>query len=189
MAKFTASQGQGKVLARGDDQVRLGRQVFQQERQLLVNRHGLDQMVIVQHQDARGGQCGEILEELSRARQAAHFSLFMGDLAAAEEVVLSQRQLLDAADKPGAAALELRRLEFMLLQYQGELAQAIEGLQLLRTEAREAGELEAPVVSNAYLDRVCIWKEVGQDEELEATLQEWRDLCERGVVSGGGQIP
>jgi tetratricopeptide (TPR) repeat protein len=128
-------------------------------------------------------QRGDIRPEMGRRFTAAIMSLMLGDLAAVEEAISSLRQLKDAAKEPGRQSVGLRWLEVLLLRYQGELAQAIEGLQSLRTEAREAGDLEGLAVSNATLARVCIWKEVRQEGELEAILQEWMDLCERGVWS------
>ena len=97
-----------------------------------------------------------------------------------EEELPSLRQLLDAAGKPGTAARWLRRLEVLLLRYQGELAEAIEGLQSLRREARAAGELQELQLLNLELAMACIWEEVGEEEELEAMLQEALDLHERG---------
>ncbi len=127
-------------------------------------------------------QRGEILGELSYARHAAYCSLALGDLATVEEVLASQRQLLDAAGKPGAPALELRDLEFMLSLFQGKLAQAIEGLLSLRPELREAGDLQGLAWLNENLARVCIWEEVGQEQEIEAMLQEALDLGYMGTA-------
>jgi len=127
-------------------------------------------------------QRGEILGELSYARHAAQCSLALGDLAAAEEVLASQRQSLDAAGRPGAAALELRNLEFILLWFQGELAQAIEGLRSLRPKLREAGDLQSLAWLNRNLAQACIWEEVGQEEEIEAMLQEALDLGYLGTA-------
>ena len=90
--------------------------------------------------------------------------------------------MLDAAGKPGAAVLELRTLEFKLLLFQGELAQAIEGLQSLRPKVREAGDLQELAWLNENLARACIWEEVGQEEEIEAMLREALDLGYLGTA-------
>jgi tetratricopeptide (TPR) repeat protein len=128
------------------------------------------------------GQTGEILAELFCACNAAFFSLALGDLAAVEEVLPSLRQLLDAAGKPGAAALELRKVEFMLLLFQGELAQGIEGLRSLRPKAREAGDLQGLAWLNENIARACLWEKVGQEEEIEGMLQEALDLGYMGAA-------
>jgi tetratricopeptide (TPR) repeat protein len=127
-------------------------------------------------------QRGEILGELSYARHAAHCSLAMGDLAAVEEVLASQRQLLVTAGRPGAAALELRMLEFRLLLFQGELAQATVGLRSLRPKFREAGDLQSLAWLNVNLAQACIWEEVGQEKKIEAMLQEALDLGHLGTA-------
>jgi tetratricopeptide (TPR) repeat protein len=126
-------------------------------------------------------QRGEIGVEFFYAHNAAHNSLNMGDLAAVAEALPSLRQMLDAAEEPGLQTTRLRLLEVLLLRCQGELAEAIEGLRLLRTEALAAGDLQALLGLNAQLAMTCIWEEVGQEEELEATLQEMLDLGERGM--------
>jgi tetratricopeptide (TPR) repeat protein len=66
-------------------------------------------------------QRGEILWELCCTCSAAYRSLLLGDLAEVEETLPSLRQLRDAAEKPGAAALWLGWLEVMFLRCQGEL--------------------------------------------------------------------
>jgi tetratricopeptide (TPR) repeat protein len=126
-------------------------------------------------------QRGEILGEVSYTRHAARISLLLGDLAAVEEVLPSLWQLLDAVEEPGLMTKGLRELEAMLLRFQGELAEAIEGLRSLRKEAREAGDLQELARVNAELALACIWEEVGDEEELEATLQETLELGERGM--------
>ena len=116
------------------------------------------------------------------ARSAAFQSLFLGDLAAVEEEALpSLRQFQDAAGKSAAADRWVRRLEALLLRYQGDLAEAIAGLQSLRREAREAGDLQELQHLSQELAMTCIWEEVGEEEEVEAMLQESLDLRERGI--------
>ncbi len=95
----------------------------------------------------------------------------------------SLRKSVDAAEKPGLRSLQLRWVEVGLLEYQGELAQAIEGLQSLRTELRAAGALQELAGVNRHLALVCIREEVGEEEEIEAMLAEALDLCERGMAS------
>jgi tetratricopeptide (TPR) repeat protein len=125
-------------------------------------------------------QRGEIISELFSGVNAAEEALSLGDLAAVEETLPSMRQLLDAVEKPGIAALNLRGLEVMLLRYRGELAAAIEGLQALRTEAREAGDLQALASLNTQLPLIWTWEGFGEEEEVEAALQEALELGERG---------
>ena len=45
-------QGQGRILAGGDDQVQPGRQVLDQEGQRIVHRPGVEDVVVVEHEDA-----------------------------------------------------------------------------------------------------------------------------------------
>jgi tetratricopeptide (TPR) repeat protein len=95
-----------------------------------------------------------------------------------EEALPSLRQLLDETGKTGAAARRLRGLEVTLLRYQGELAEAIDGLQSLRREARAAGDLRELRLVNLELAMACIWQQIGEEEELEAMLQETGDLTQ-----------
>jgi predicted ATPase len=124
-------------------------------------------------------QRGETASELFGRVNAGEWSLALGDLTAVEEMLPSMHQLLGAGERPGMAALYLRWLEVMLMRYRGELAPAIEGLQSLRSEAREAGDLQGLAGMNAQLAMACIWEEVGDEEDLEATLQELLDLSQR----------
>jgi tetratricopeptide (TPR) repeat protein len=121
-------------------------------------------------------QRGETLGEICWACSAAYRSLLLGDFAEVEEVLPSLRQLLDAAEKPGVAALWFGWLEAMLLRYQGELAAAIEGLRSLRTEARATGDLQWLQLLNLELAMACIREEVGEGEKVEAILQEILDI-------------
>jgi tetratricopeptide (TPR) repeat protein len=126
-------------------------------------------------------QRGDILAGSHYTWNAAWWSLRLGDLAAAEEILLSLRELRDVAVELGTVTSGLRWLEVMLLRDKGELAQAIEGLQSLLTEAREAGNLQGLAWGYVILAEACIWEEVGEEEEIEATLQEALDLGERGM--------
>jgi hypothetical protein len=128
-------------------------------------------------------QRGEILGELFYAYRAAELSLYLGDLAEVEGELPSLRRLLDEVAESGMMALRMRLLEVLLLRYRGELAEAIEGLDSLRTEAREAGDLQALVFLDAELARLQIWEEVGEGKELEAMLQELLDFDERGMAT------
>jgi tetratricopeptide (TPR) repeat protein len=126
-------------------------------------------------------QRGEILGELFYTYRAAELSLYLGDLAKVEEELPSLRRLLDEVEESGMMALRLRLLEAIFLRYRGELAEAIDGLYSLRTEAREAGDLQALVFLDAELARLQIREEVGEGEELEAMLEELLDFDERGM--------
>jgi tetratricopeptide (TPR) repeat protein len=126
-------------------------------------------------------QRGEILGELFCACNAAEHSLYLGDLAAVEAMLPSLRQLLEAAEESGKMEMGVRGLEFTLLRYRGELAAAIEGLRSLRTKARAAGDLQTRAGLNADLAVVYLSEEVGEEEEVEATLQELLDLDARGM--------
>jgi hypothetical protein len=126
-------------------------------------------------------QRGEVLQELFFAGNAVHQSLWLGDLAAVEEALPSLRQLPDAAEEPCLATLRLRGLEVGLLRYQGKLMEAIEGLRSLRTEARMTGDLQELAGTDLRLAEACVREELGEEEELEAVLQELLDLGERGL--------
>jgi hypothetical protein len=75
----------------------------------------------------------------------------------------------------------LRSLEAMLLRYRGELTEAIEELRSLRTSARATGNLQGLAEVNADLAEAYILEEIGEEQEIEATLQELLDLDERGM--------
>jgi tetratricopeptide (TPR) repeat protein len=126
-------------------------------------------------------QRGEILGEFLYRAGAAEQSLFLGDLAAVDEALPSLRLLLDAAEESGWMTRYLRLLEAMLLRYRGELTEAIEGLRSLRTSARARGNLQGLAQVNEELASAYIWEEVGEEEELEAILQETLDLDKRGM--------
>jgi hypothetical protein len=126
-------------------------------------------------------QRGEILGELFYSYRAAELSLYLGDLAEVEEELPSLRRLLDEVQESGMMALRMRLLEAILLRHRGEVGKAIEGLESLRTEARKAGDLQALVFLDAELARIRLWEEVGDEEELEAMLQELLDLDGRGM--------
>ena len=126
-------------------------------------------------------QRGETLGGLCWTCSAAYRSLHLGNFAEVEEVLPSLRQLLKEADKPGVATLWLGWLELMFLRLRGELAEAVEGLRALRAEAREAGDLQWLRYLNLELAEACLWEEVGEEEEVEAILQETLDLAEWGI--------
>ncbi len=130
-------------------------------------------------------QRGEIVGEFFYRFNAVDCSLHLGDLAAAEEAIPLLQQLADAAEKPGfLMTTRLRGLEVMLLQYRGELAEAIDGMQSLRAEMRAAGDLQSLAELSARLALVYILESVGNEEEIEATLQDLLDLGERGMGTG-----
>ena len=56
-------QGQLRVLAGGDDQVHLRRQVLEQKGEGLVHRFGVDQVVVVQDEDEVSGHGGDLVEQ------------------------------------------------------------------------------------------------------------------------------
>jgi tetratricopeptide (TPR) repeat protein len=121
-------------------------------------------------------QMGDLGWELYSACRAAFRSLQLGELAAVEEALPSLHQLQDQAGKTAATARTLRGLEVTLLRYRGELVGAIDGLQSLRREARAAGDLRELRLLNLELAMASIWQEAGEEEELEAMLQETGDL-------------
>jgi tetratricopeptide (TPR) repeat protein len=131
-------------------------------------------------------QRGEIASEIFSACNAANESLWLGDLAAVEKVLPSLWQLLDAVEEPDMIAMNLRELGAALQRFQGKLAEALEGQRALRREARAAGNLQALGGVSMRLVFACLWEEVGEEEEVEAILQELLDLGERGM---GTAIP
>jgi hypothetical protein len=56
-------QRQRRILAGGDDQVDRWRQVIEQEGESLVDGGRAHQVVVVQHQQARGGQGGQVVDQ------------------------------------------------------------------------------------------------------------------------------
>ncbi len=126
-------------------------------------------------------QRGEVFQELFSASNAALQSLWLGDLAAAEEALPSLRQLPDATEKPGTMTMQLRELEVTLLRYQGRLTEAIEGLRSLRTEARARGDLQSLAGADLRLAELCVREGIGEEREVETVLEEHMDLGERGM--------
>jgi tetratricopeptide (TPR) repeat protein len=131
-------------------------------------------------------QRGEIASELFSACNAANESLWLGDLAAVEKVLPSLWQLLDAVEEPDMIALNLRELGAALQRFQGKLAEALERQRALRREARASGNLQGLGGVSMRLVFACLWEDVGEEEEVEAILQELLDLGERGM---GTAIP
>jgi tetratricopeptide (TPR) repeat protein len=128
-------------------------------------------------------QRGEVLSHLLVAGTAAHYSLLLGELAVVEEELPSLWQLLDTAREKGRIAGQLRQLEALLLRYQGKLAEAIEGLQSLRAEARAAGDHQRVSLLSIELGHACVMDEAGEEEEVEALLQEMVDLGAQGMAA------
>jgi hypothetical protein len=126
-------------------------------------------------------QRGEILGELFYSYRSAELSLYLGELAEVEQELPSLRRLLNAVEESGMMALRLRLLEAIFLRYRGELAEAVEALDTLQTEARETGDLQALVFLDAELARIQLWEGVGEEDALEAMLRELLDLDERGM--------
>ena len=58
-----ASQGELRILTGGDDQVHLGRQVVEQKGEGLVNRCGINQVVVVQDEDKIVRDGGDFIEQ------------------------------------------------------------------------------------------------------------------------------
>jgi predicted ATPase len=125
-------------------------------------------------------QRGEILSELFYGINAAEQSLYLGDLAAAEEGLPSLRLLLGAAEASPMLTGFLRLLEALLLRYRGELTEAIDRLRSLRVSGRASGNLQGLARVDAEFAMACVWEEIGE-EELEAILQELLDLGEQGM--------
>ena len=67
-ADAQAGQRQGRVFAAGDDQVHLRRQVLDEEGQGLVNRFGIDQVVVVKDENEIVGDGGNFVEQGSQHR-------------------------------------------------------------------------------------------------------------------------
>jgi hypothetical protein len=91
--------------------------------------------------------------------------------------------LLDAVEEPDMMAMNLREVEAALQRFQGELAEALEGQRALRREARAVGNLQALGGVSVRLAFACLWEEVGEEEEVEAILQELLDLGERWTAA------
>ena len=96
-----------------------------------------------------------------------------------EEAIPSLRLLLDTAEESSMMTGFLRLLEALLLRYRGELAEAIEGLRSLQTSGRASGNLQGLAQVDEELASAYIWEEIGEEEELEAILQEMLDLNNR----------
>jgi class 3 adenylate cyclase/tetratricopeptide (TPR) repeat protein len=127
-------------------------------------------------------QRGDIGGERHNLFNVALWSCELGDLAEVEEIIQSWQEFLDGAEGPvPLVAAAVHWLEVWLWRYQGELAQAIEGFQSLRAEEREDGHLEAVAVLCYRIAEICIWEEVGEEEQIDAALQEALDLGERGL--------
>jgi hypothetical protein len=125
---------------------------------------------------------GEVVGEFFYAFNAADCSVSLGDFAAAEEALLSLRQLADRIKDPGIIiTMRLRGLEAVLLKYRGDLAVGIEGMQSVRDEARSSGDLQTLAEIDGQLIFVYLSEGFGGEDEIEATLRELADLGERGL--------
>jgi tetratricopeptide (TPR) repeat protein len=96
-----------------------------------------------------------------------------------EEAIPSLRLLLDTAEESPMMTGLLRLLEVLLLRYRGKLTEGIEGLRSLRTSARASGNLQGLAQVDEELASAFIWEGIGEEEELEAILQESLDLDRR----------
>ena len=72
-----AGQRQGRILARGDDQVHLGRQVLEQKGETRVDRVTAGQVKVVQHQDDFVAEERDLVEQ---ARQHGFHGRRLGRL-------------------------------------------------------------------------------------------------------------
>jgi tetratricopeptide (TPR) repeat protein len=125
-------------------------------------------------------QQGAVGDELLLAVNAAGTAIELGDLAAAVNELQSLRPLLDAVPASSQGARVFRELEAQVPRYRGELAEAIARLRSLQAEARAAGDLQALAGWDLALALLWTWEQFGEEEEVEATLQEALELSKRG---------
>ncbi len=86
----------------------------------------------------RGSVANEFLDLLSFALS----TLFSGDFAAVETMLLALRQLVCAIPDPTPYDLWLRTFEALLLRYRGELTAAVPMLRACHAQARQAGKFD-----------------------------------------------
>jgi hypothetical protein len=67
-ASAPAGEGQRRILARGDHQVRLSRQVLHQEAHRRVNRWGIEDVVVVEDEDDVRGEGRQVVEQRRQRR-------------------------------------------------------------------------------------------------------------------------
>jgi tetratricopeptide (TPR) repeat protein len=125
-------------------------------------------------------QRGEVAQELFFALNATHSALWLAEFALVEQEIQSHRELLDDSHGASTAANTILELEALLLRYRGELAEAIDRLRALHSEARAAGDLQKLSGFLLHLALAYVLDEVGETQEVEGTLQEALELGERG---------
>jgi tetratricopeptide (TPR) repeat protein len=123
-------------------------------------------------------QRGAVATELFHVANALVLAAQQGLLAQVEEGLPALRSSLDAIPDPGAAAYLARLAEAMLWRYRGNLAEAIEQMQALRTEGRTAGDVQIEVTSGTYLGEALM--DAGQDSLAEDVLEETIAVADRG---------
>ncbi len=129
-------------------------------------------------------QRGDVSAELFSRCNVARESLLLGDLSAAEEAFPLLQELADAVQEPGfMMPTYLALLELTLLYYRGELAEAIEGMRSLRGKAGQRDDLFHYDWLTWQLAGIFVVEQLGEEEEVEAILQELVDLGAQGRVS------
>ena len=68
-----AGQRQRRIFAGGDDQVHLWRLVFDEEGQGLIDRSGIERMVVIEHEDERIRDGGDVVEQGCQQRVAGRW--------------------------------------------------------------------------------------------------------------------
>ena len=123
-------------------------------------------------------------EELFVSCQAVNISLWLGDVADAENQIEPLRQLLtQVGDEGGWGATGLRLTEIMLLRHQGSGEQALPLMQSFQQEMRQRGDLQH--LFNIDFDLAELLCELNRWEDAEPALREALEIGEQGVVGWG----
>lgn len=125
---------------------------------------------------------GAIAQELFYLTNAATIA-FQRDLDFVDRQLPRLRYLLEATVDPGPASLLLRGLEALLSLARGDTVTGIQGLQSVRSEARQRGDLQTLAFTDNIAAEALL--DLGQVEEATSALFEAIDIGDRGLSYGG----
>ena len=131
----------------------------------------------------KGSKAGELMG----LGGAAEISLLLGDLDGTRTTLPTLRQLLEEVTVPGPAVFHFRKIEALLLRYQGDLEDAAQRLRVLQSEERQRGNLQNLIEVDSQLAEILLESYTLQSETGVRTLDEAEiSLEEARVINEGG---
>jgi serine phosphatase RsbU (regulator of sigma subunit) len=132
----------------------------------------------------KGSKAGELLG----LGGAAEISILLGDLEEAQSSLQLQRQLIDEIIDPGPAVFHFRKIEALLMRYQGDIDEAARRLRTLQAEERQRGNLQNLIEVNCLLTEISLEAyELSKDkggyswDEAEKSINEAISISEGGI--------